>query len=74
MERRQVTPRQDGHWQIRNPARDQVSVVVPTEEDAVQRAIRVLRSAGGGELNVHRADGDVSFSQRIIADAVREAA
>lgn len=74
MERRQVTPRADGHWQVRNPARDRVSVVVPTEQDAVQRAMRVLRSAGGGELKVYRTDGNVSFSQRIIADAVLETA
>lgn len=74
MERRQVTPRSDGQWQVRNPARGQISVVVPTEEDAVQRAMRVLRSAGGGELNVYRSDGDVSFRQRIIAGPVYSAA
>lgn len=67
MDNRHVTPRDDGRWQIVNPLRGEICLIVDTQAEAVERATRALRSAGGGELLVYGPDGRTSSPQTVEA-------
>lgn len=65
MDERHVTPRADGRWQIVNPLRGEVCLIVGTQAEAVERATRALRSAGGGQLLIYEPDGRTCFPQTV---------
>ncbi|MGH3097055.1 MAG: DUF2188 domain-containing protein [Streptosporangiales bacterium] len=65
MDERHITLRRDGRWQIINPLRREVCLIVETQAEAVERATRALRSAGGGRLLVYDPDGGTGVSQTV---------
>ena len=65
MDERHITPRPDGRWQVLNPIRGEVCLIVQTQAEAVERATRALRSAGGGRLRIYGPDGDDGFTQTV---------
>lgn len=63
---RDVVQRDDGTWAVTKPGSQRASAVAPTQDAAVQRASTILHNDGGGELRIHRKDGQIR-DQRTIA-------
>jgi hypothetical protein len=62
---RDVVRRDDG-WAITKPGSQRASAVAPTQDAAIHRAAAILHNDGGGELRIHRTDGQIR-DQRTIA-------
>lgn len=65
--RRNVTPRPDGRWNVRRPGGQRASVVTDTQKQAIDRGRDLLRRAGGGELTIHNRQGKFRDSDTVAA-------
>lgn len=63
--RRHVVPDGDGNWKIVRPGGDRASGTAPTQQAAEQRAKKIVRNAGGGEVVIHRPDGTIRDSDTV---------
>ena len=61
---RHVVPHGDD-WAVKAPNADRASAVLPTQQDAIDRARDILRNDGGGELVIHRPDGSIRDSDTV---------
>ena len=61
---RHVVPHGDD-WAVKAPHADRVSAILPTQQDAIDRARDILRNDGGGELVIHRPDGSIRDSDTV---------
>ena len=50
--RRIVQQRGDGRWEVKAPRADRASAVADTQAAAIDRAHKILRNDGGGELTI----------------------
>lgn len=62
---RHVTPRSDGGWQVTKPGGDRASARADTQADAIDRAREILSNDGGGEIVIHRRDGQIRDSDTV---------
>jgi hypothetical protein len=68
---RAVIPVGDGTWRVLEPGCKRASAVTDTLEEAEERARRILRNLGGGELRVCAVDGSVVAVHCVSAPASR---
>lgn len=62
-----VTPRPDGNWQYKLPGAVRASGVTTTQGAAEQAAKQSARNAGGGEITIHRPNGQIRDRDTIGA-------
>lgn len=63
-ESRHVVPHPDG-WAVKKPGASRASAVERTQADAIGRGRDILRGAGGGELRVHRPNGQIRGADTV---------
>lgn len=54
-----ITKRPDGGWQAIKPNAGRASGVFDTQAEAEQRAKQWSHNAGGGEVTIHRPNGEI---------------
>jgi len=54
-----VTHRSDGNWQYKLPGASRASGIAPTQAVAEQAAKQSARNSGGGEITIHRPNGQI---------------
>lgn len=65
-ERRHITKRPDGQWQDKLEGAQRASGLYPTQGEAQAGATeRLNRTPGGGEVIIHRTDGEIRNSNTI---------
>lgn len=52
-------------WAVKAPNADRPSAVLPTQQDAIDRARDILRNDGGGELIIHGVDGSIRKTDTV---------
>lgn len=62
---RHVTPHPDGGWQVTKPGSERASARTDTQADAIDRAREILGNDGGGEIVIHRPDGQIRDSDTV---------
>ncbi|MFL0564249.1 DUF2188 domain-containing protein [Microbacterium sp. 179-I 1D1 NHS] len=62
---RHVVPGKDGGWDVVKPGSTRSSSHHDTQADAIDRGRDIVRNAGGGELNIHRRDGQIRAKDTI---------
>lgn len=62
---RHVVPNPDGGWDVRAPGAQRSSGHLDTQADAISRAREIVHNAGGGEVVIHRRDGQIRDSDTI---------
>jgi hypothetical protein len=68
---RALLPAGDGTWRVLEPGCKRASAVTDTLEEAEERARKILRNLGGGELRLCAVDGSVVAVHCIPAPEVR---
>jgi len=63
--RRHVIPGKNGGWDIKKPGSIRSSGNAPTQNGATKRAKEIVRNAGGGEVTIHRPNGQIRNSDTI---------
>ena len=63
---RDVVQRDDGTWAVTKPGSQRAGATAPTQAEAIKRGSEILKNDGGGELRIHRRDGQIR-DQRTIA-------
>lgn len=63
--RRHVVPGKSGGWDIKKPGSSRSSGSAPTQGEATKRAKEIVRNAGGGEVTVHRPNGQIRSSDTV---------
>ena len=61
---RHVVHHDDG-WAVKAPNADRASAVLPTQQDAIDRARDILRNDGGGELIIHGLNGSIQKTDTV---------
>lgn len=56
---RQVVPKGDGTWNVKDPNASRASSNHRTQAEATERARTILNNSGGGELTVRGRNGQV---------------
>jgi hypothetical protein len=65
-QRRHVTQRPDGQWADKAEGADRAAGLYPTQSDAQKAATeRLEQRPGGGEVIIHRPDGQIRNSNTI---------
>jgi hypothetical protein len=65
-QRRHVTQRPDGQWADKTEGADRAAGLYPSQADAQAAATEHLENrAGGGEVVIHRPDGQIRNSNTI---------
>lgn len=54
-----ITKRQDGNWQYKLPGADRASGIADTQAEAETEAKNIARNNGGGEITIHRPNGQI---------------
>jgi hypothetical protein len=54
-----ITKRDDGKWQYKLPNADRASGITNTQAQAEQAAKKSAKNAGGGEITIHRPNGQI---------------
>ena len=62
---RHVTPHPDGGWQVRKPGSDRASLIAKTQTEAIDRSREILGNDGGGEIVIHRPNGQIRDSDTV---------
>lgn len=63
--RRNVTRRPDGRWKVTRPGANRASAVEDTQHTAIKRARELLQNDGGGELTIHRPNGQIRDADTV---------
>jgi hypothetical protein len=63
--RRHVVPGKNGGWDIKKPGSTRASDNAPTQSGATKRAKEIVRNAGGGEVTIHRPNGQIRDSDTV---------
>lgn len=65
---RHVAPRSDAAgWQVADGAAGAIPAVHETQDEAIDHARQLLEQDGGGELIIHKADGQIRDKRTISA-------
>ena len=56
---RHVVPNQGGGWDVKKPGGSRASSHHPTQRQGEQRAKEVVGNLGGGEVVIHRPNGQI---------------
>jgi len=62
---RHVTPHPDGGWQVTAPGSTRASAKEDTQAAAIERAAQIVHNVGGGEVVIHRPNGQIRDSTTI---------
>lgn len=62
---RHVVPNPDGGWDVKAPGAKRASSHHETQSDAERRAKEIVRNEGGGEVVIHRPDGQIRDSDTV---------
>lgn len=62
---RHVVPNADGGWDVVAPGADRSSAHHDTQAEAVDRAREIVGNAGGGEVVIHRPNGQIRDSDTV---------
>jgi len=62
---RHVVPGDDGGWDVRAPGAKRSSSHHGTQAEAERRAKEIVRNAGGGEVVIHRSNGQIRDSDTV---------
>lgn len=63
--RRIVSPRPDGKWDVSKPRAERASGVFDTQREAIERGKEILGNDGGGELQIRGRDGRIRDSDTV---------
>ena len=64
-EKRHVVPSSDGGWDVKAPGAKRASSHHDTQADAERRAKEIVGNAGGGEVVIHRPNGEIRDSDTV---------
>ncbi|KAA0023344.1 DUF2188 domain-containing protein [Antrihabitans cavernicola] len=62
---RHVVPSPNGGWDIRKPDSGRSSGHTDTQSEAINRAREIVHNTGGGEVVIHRPNGQIRDSDTI---------
>jgi len=62
---RHVVPNPDGGWDVKAPGAGRASSHHDTQSDAEGRAREIVGKAGGGEVVIHRPNGQIRDSDTV---------
>jgi len=62
---RHVTPHPDGGWQVTRPDGSRALARTDTQSDAIDAGRAFLDNDGGGELVIHRPNGQIRDSDTV---------
>lgn len=62
---RHVVPAPDGGWDVKAPGANRVSSHHDTQAEAEHRAKEIVSNAGGGEVVIHRPNGQIRDSDTV---------
>lgn len=62
---RHVVPNPDGGWDVKAPGAKRASSHHPTQLDAERRAKEIVGNEGGGEVVIHRPNGQIRDSDTV---------
>ena len=62
---RHVVPNPDGGWDIVKPGASRSSGHLDSQGDAIDRARDIVRNDGGGEVVIHRPNGQIRDSDTV---------
>ena len=57
--------RDGDEWAVTAPGASRASAKAPTQDAAAQRATDIVRNAGGGEVVIHRPNGEIRDKRTI---------
>jgi hypothetical protein len=63
--KRHVVPGAEGGWDVRAPGAKRSSSHHDTQAEAERRAKEIVRTAGGGEVVIHRPNGQIRDSDTV---------
>ena len=63
--RRHVVPNPDGGWDVKAPGAHRASAHLRTQGEAEKRAKQIVARAGGGEVRIHRPNGQIRDSDTV---------
>ena len=63
---RHVTRNEDGDWGVVKPGSSRSSGNFPTQADAIDRAREIVHNSGGGEVVIHRPNGQIRDSDTVF--------
>lgn len=63
--RRHVVPNPEGGWDVKAPGAKRASSHHPSQADAERRAKEIVANDGGGEVVVHRPNGQIRDSDTV---------
>lgn len=63
--RRHVTKNPGGKWTVRKPGASRASSTHRTQAEAEARAKEIVGNAGGGEVVIHRPNGQIRDSDTV---------
>lgn len=64
-EKRHVVPSSGGGWDVKAPGAKRSSSHHDTQADAERRAKEIVGNAGGGEVVIHRPNGEIRDSDTV---------
>ena len=62
---RHVVPSPKGGWDVKKPGTGRTVAHTETQKAATDRARRIVRNAGGGEVRIHGRDGRIRDSDTV---------
>jgi len=62
---RHVVPNPDGGWDVVAPNAGRASAHVDTQAEGIDRAREIVGNAGGGEVVIHRPNGQIRDSDTV---------
>lgn len=62
---RHVVPNPKGGWDVKKPGAGRASAHTDTQREATQRATKIVRNSGGGEVRIHGRDGQIRDSNTV---------
>lgn len=62
---RHVVPGKDGGWDIKAPGAERSSSHHDTQAEAERRAKEIVGNLGGGEVRIHRPNGQIRDSDTV---------
>jgi hypothetical protein len=62
---RHVVPNPEGGWDVKKPGASRASTHHDTQADGERRAKEIVGNAGGGEVRIHRPNGQIRDSDTV---------
>lgn len=62
---RHVVPAPQGGWNVKAPGASRASSHHDTQKDATSAAKQIVSNAGGGEVRIHRENGQIRNSDTV---------